>query len=430
MSKNSLSRREFLKIGAAAASAAATSGLASASPISVPYFIRQAEPLKLGVGGWAVDSITALLEQLDFTGQTGIAVEVLTRPGAPDEMITQMAAGAQARNSPYDVIDFEDELAITASRAGWMMTLDDLLPTDFWDDFSPGMMAMMDVWSRYNGETFRIHHNFEACYWWYRKDWFDERGVAVPTTWEEVAALGAEFTDDSTGVWATEEGMTSGGFLNVYLAWITLQAGGNQFDAGEEFRTGLQYIYDLMNTHNCLNPASLQKDYDQQNADYLADRVAFMRQWPFFYSVSRGAADWYEEGKAEIALPPVGPGGAANSTYAAGWGWGIPAHTQRPEEAGQLLSFLVDKDNAVAMAEFDVWYLSARNSVLDAVGENEGIPAALKMYSDAGVIGTRPFNEKFVEALSIVEDAASAYLTDQISLDDAIAQASSGMESL
>jgi ABC-type glycerol-3-phosphate transport system substrate-binding protein len=63
--------------------------------------------------------------------------------------------------------------------------------------------------------------------WWYRKDWFDEKGVAVPTTWEEVAAMGEVFTDKDNGVWATEDGLIKGAFLNVYLAWITLQAGGN-----------------------------------------------------------------------------------------------------------------------------------------------------------------------------------------------------------
>lgn len=430
MSGNKLSRRDFLKLTGAAAAAAATGSLGKKSALAFPNIKRRREAIKLGVGGWAVESITALLEQLEFTKQTGIEVEVITRPGAPDEMITQIAAGAQANNSPYDVIDFEDELAITMSRAGWIRGLDDLLPSDFWEDWPETMLAMVEVWDRYNGETFRIHHNYEACYWWYRKDWFDEKGVEVPKTWEEVAAMGEIFTDEEKGVWATVEGMASGAFLNVYLAWVTLQAGGNPFDVGEEFRTALQYIYDLMYTYKTLNPASLQKDYDQQNADYLADRVAFMRQWPFFWSISRGATDWYAEGKAEIALPPVGPGGPANSTYAAGWGWGIPKHSLRQEEAAELVKFLIDKDNAVKMAQYDVWYLSARHSVLAAVGDQEGIPAALKMYSDAGVIGTRPFHEKFVEALNVLEQAASAYLTNQISLDEAINQAQSRMARL
>jgi multiple sugar transport system substrate-binding protein len=423
MSKAKLSRRDFMKLTGAAAGAVAVGGLTGKkSALAFPNIKRQSEPLKLGMGAWAIDSITALLEELEFTKLTGIEVEILTRPRTPDEMLTQLAAGAQADESPYDVIDFEDELAITGSRAGWFMGLDDLLPADFWDDFPQAMIDLTEVWGRHEGETFRIHHNYEASYWWYRQDWFDEMGVAVPTTWEEVAAQGAIFTNEDDGVWATLEGMASGAFLNVYLAWVTLQAGGNSFEVGDEFRTALQYIYDLIYTHNALNPAGLQKDYDQQNADYLADKVAFMRQWPYFLGVSQGATDWYDPSKVALALPPVGPAGSASSTYAAGWSWGIPRHTKRSEEAGELLKFLADKDNAVKMAEYDAWYLSARHSVLAAVGENEGIPAALKMYSDAGVIGVRPFHEKFVEALSILEESASSYLTNQSSLDDAVTQ--------
>jgi ABC-type glycerol-3-phosphate transport system permease component len=187
------------------------------------------------------------------------------------------------------------------------------------------MIDMRDVWDVYEGATFRIHHNYEACYWWYRKDWFDAKGVQVPTTWDEVAQMGAVFTDEASDVWATEDGLTSGGFLNVYLAWITLQAGGNPFDADDKYRTALEYIKSLMD-NKTLNPASLQKSYDQQNADYQADKVAFMRQWRYFYDLAHGNTDWYADGKAEIGLPPAGPVGKP-LTYVAGWGWGIPTTT-------------------------------------------------------------------------------------------------------
>ncbi|MBP8973230.1 MAG: hypothetical protein KBH93_05075, partial [Anaerolineae bacterium] len=70
---------------------------------------------------------------------------------------------------------------------------------------------------------------------------------------------------------------------------------------------------------------------------------------------------------------------------------------------------------------------NARYSILDAVGDREGIPAALKMYSEAGAIGTRPFHERYSEAYTILEESASAYLTKQISLDEAINQAKSRM---
>ncbi len=429
MSKYNLSRRKFLKL---TGMAAAVGAIQLQKPgLGVPYVKRQAEPLKFAIQPGFEESMIAFLEEQDFTEQTGIAVEVVSRPRTPDEMITQMAAGAQAQRSPYDIIDFEDELAITMSRAGWISGLDDLLPADFWDDFPEGMTNATDTWARYQGETFRIYHNFEPMYHWYRKDWFDEAGATPPTTWEELAALGAIFTDEAAGVWAVMDGLQSGAFLNVYLAYMTLQAGGNSFDVGDEYRTALEFIYDLMYTHKTLNPASLQIEYNGLNAAYMADQVAYMRQWPYVYDVVRANTEWFAEDKLVLTLPPVGPGGKENSTYGAGWGWGIPLHTQRKDEASELLNFLVAPENAAAMAATgNGWYLSARNSVLEVVGENEGLPAALKLYSNEGVIGVRPFHENFVEALSILEETASAYLTNQISLDDAIDQAKTRLERL
>jgi multiple sugar transport system substrate-binding protein len=414
-----LTRRRLLVAGA---------GLAGSMAFGIPHVKAQTK-ISIGVGNWAVDSMTKVLKDLDFTGQSGIEVEVKTRPGTPNEFITQMSGAIQAGNSPYDVIDFEDEIASTFSRAGWVLGLDDLLASDFWDDFPSGMIDMANVWDKFNGETFRIHHNYEACYWWYRKDIFDEKGLAVPKTWEEVAALGKELTDEGAGIWASGDGLAKGAFLNVYVAWITRQAGGDPFAADDKYREALQYIYDLMHSNMVLNPASLQKDYDAINQDYTSDRIFFMRQWPFFYDVARAAKDWYKDGKAEIALPPVGPGGAKTSTYAAGWGFGIPKTAANVDAAKQLVSFLIDKKNTGKMAEIDTWYLSPRASVL-AVASEHGMAPYLKMYSDAGVIGTRPFHEKFVEAVAAVEDAASSYLSDQISLDDAVEQTKSRLASL
>jgi multiple sugar transport system substrate-binding protein len=409
----------------------ATAGVGLAGILSArqaPH-VRAQTKISIGVGNWAVDSMTQVLQQLGFTQKTGIEVEVKTRPGTPNEFITQMAGAIQAGNSPYDVIDFEDEIAATFSRAGWLLGLDDLLPADFWDDFPPSMKEMADVWDTYQGETFRIHHNYEASYWWYRKDLFDAKGVAVPTTWDEVRPLGAVFTDEEAGVWASGDGLAKGAFLNVYVAWVTRQAGGDPFQPDDKYRMALEYIHDLMYKDKVLNPASLQKDYDAINQDYTSDRIVFMRQWPYFYDVARAAKDWYQEGKAEIALPPVGPGGPATSTYAAGWGFGIPKTTGNVDAAKELVKFLVDKENAGEMAKINTWYLSARHSVLAAVGD-QGMAKYLKMYSDAGVIGTRPFHEKFLEAVAVVEDAASSFLSNQISLDEAVEQTKTRLAAL
>ncbi len=440
MSKKTFSRREFLELAGATAAGSLLAACAPA-PVSTPTTAPAAAPtatsapavttprkVRIAVGGWAEQNMKDLLAKTNFTEQTGIEAEIVLRTDTKETELARLAAAVQSGTSPYDVIDFEDELTTSFSQAGYVIGLDDLLPPDFWDDFSPEMIAYSKTWSTYNGETFRVIHNWEMPYWWYRKDWFDEKGVAVPTTWDEVKPLGKVFTDESTGVWASEDGLIKGAFLNVYLAWITLQAGGNPFDVGEPYKMALEYVYDLMYTSNVLNPASLQKDYNTQNGDYIADKVAFMRQWPFFGDTARSEDNkaWFSEDKVAVALPPVGPGGKAGSTYTAAWGWGIVKTSPNLAEAKDTLKFLVSKEFAVEAMKLTppaFWFLSARKSVLAAAPQDNWLVKQMKMYTDAGVIGVRPFHPRFVEALTILEDTAAAYLTKQISLDESMTQA-------
>ena len=438
MSDQKFSRRSFLKVAgltaagtALAACATAAPAAPTAAPTAVPAKATE-PPAKAGgeviitVGGWAEASTKELADKLNFK-DTGYTINVQVRPGGP-ELTTALTAGMASGKSPYDVIDFEDEVAITYSRSGFFQTVDDFLEPGFWDDFPTTMMDMVKLWDQFEGKTFRIHHNFEAQYSWYRKDWFDAKGVKPPTTWEDVAALGKVFTDEGKSVWAVEEGLLPG-MMAVYLGYMTKQAGGNPFDVDDKLKTALEYIYNLMYQDKTLNPACLQKNYDQQNADYTEDKVAYMRQWPFFYDVARAKKDWFQDGKAEICLPPTGPGGKANSTYAAGWGYGILKTAPNAEGAKALLKFLIDKKNAGAMAKISTWYLINRKSVLDTMGD-QGMAKYLKMYADAGVIGVRPYHPKFVEASSKIDEAAGAYLSKQISLEQAMKQAQDSMKAL
>ncbi len=452
--KKSLSRRRFLELAGAAAAGSLLAACGAEPEVVEKVVTKEVEKevvkevvvtatpeapavttprkVRLAVGGWAEQGTKDLLEKTEFTKQTGIEVEVILRTDTKETELTRLSSAVQAGTSPYDVIDFEDELTTSFSQAGYMLPLNDLVSKEVWDDFDPSMRAYSDVWSTHEGELFRVIHNWEMPYWFYRKDWFDEKGVDIPTTWEETLAMGEVFTDEGAGVWATVDGLIKGAFLNVYLAWVTLQAGGNPFDVGPEYKMALEYIYDMMYTSKVLNPASLQKDYNQQNGDYLADKVAFMRQWPFFADVARSDdnAAWFSEDKVAVALPPVGPGGPAGSTYAAGWGFGIIKNSPNLEEAKELLQFLISNEIAAEAAKTSFWFLSARKSVLDAVDQDNYLVQMLKMYSEAGVIGVRPHHPKFVEALTILEDTAAAFLTDQMSIDDSMSQAQAQLASL
>jgi len=159
--KREITRRDFLKIAGLAATGttlAACTPAATPEPTSVlteaPAVITPRN-VRIAVGGWAEQNMKDLLEVTDFSGQTGIDVEIVLRTDTKETELTRLASAVQSDTSPYDVIDFEDELTTSFSQAGYVIGLDDLLPSDFWDDFPPEMRAYNDVWGTYQGETFR-----------------------------------------------------------------------------------------------------------------------------------------------------------------------------------------------------------------------------------------------------------------------------------
>jgi ABC-type Fe3+ transport system substrate-binding protein len=83
--------------------------------------------VRIAVGGWAEQGMKDLLANTEFTKQTGIEVEVILRTDTKETELTRLASAVQAGTTPYDVIDFEDELTTSFSQAGYMLPLNDLV---------------------------------------------------------------------------------------------------------------------------------------------------------------------------------------------------------------------------------------------------------------------------------------------------------------
>ncbi len=373
------------------------------------------EKIVVGVGGWAVEPTQRAIEELGFTEETGIEVEVVTRPGAPPEFISQMTSAILGGTSPYDVIDMEDDVAVGFSRSGWLVDLDPLFDDEFWSDWPEAMIEMTDTWSRHQGELFRIPHNYEAQYFWYRKDILDQHGLQPPKTWDEMVEVAKAVTSGNR--YGVSDGLGQGAYLGVYMTYLTQQAGGNVYDMGPEFEVALQFLYDMIHKHKVFPISALDKDYDQVNNDYMQDRVVMMRQWPFFYGVARSDESWFEEDKAAVALPPAGPAGPI--AYAASWGWSIPKTAGNVDAAKTFVEFMSRTEHQGYLAQLDTWFLSARKSCLEAM-DGAGMAKYLQMYSDAQAIGTRPFHPAGQEAHTVVEETSAAFLTNQLSLEEAV----------
>ena len=419
MSRKGISRRTFLKGTGAAVAGAALGGKFQTQGIFRPNLIHAQGEVVMAVQQFAHEAIQAVLP--DFEAATGLTVKLEGGPVSGNEMMTKYSTALAAGSSPVDVFSDADESSPIFSRAGWLEPLDDVIPQETWDDFPESFASQIENFHSLDGVHYRIPHEFAISFFWTRKDWLDEKGLTAPATWDEVVETGKMFTDSANGVWGTTDGLLKPGLLYVYIAYLTAQTGGKVFDFDEGTGTALQFLYDMIHTHKIFPDTALNDNYDKQNELYMADKVAFMRQWPYFQSVAQGDAEWYAPEKVQIELPPAGPAGS--HCWWGGWGWSVPKSAPNLDGAKELIKYISSNEVAPKLAQGQSWFIVPRASVLAAFeGVDDPIIAAQGLYAAEGVPSARPLHPKVAEAQIIVDDMASLFLTKQASLSDVLKQ--------
>lgn len=424
-----LTRRRLLQAGGMASGALAMSPLlaacggggdsgsatpsASASPASSGA-AASAGSITYAVQAFAHDAIRPIVDE--FTEETGIEVVLEGGPASGQDLMSQLIPAFNAGTTPYDVVDADDPAGGAFAAAGWLHPLDDVIDSDVRDDLTPGMVDGMAQWNESDGATYRMYHNWEIGYYWIRRDVLAANGLDVPTTWQELVDVGTE-VKERTGMWAFADAASKPGLTFVYMAYLAAQAGADLYTFDDATREAFQYAHDLIHAHELFPEDALTWTYDQQNAAYLSDQLLSMRQWTFFDGVASAETDWYDPEKVARVAPLAGPGGA--KTWAGGWGYAVPEASEKKEQALEFVRFMSRTDIAVRLAEASSFFITARSSVLDALGD-DGIVATLKEYAENDWISPRPFHPQAADAETVIDDVAQSYLTDQISLDEAM----------
>ncbi|MBN1202482.1 MAG: extracellular solute-binding protein [Anaerolineae bacterium] len=419
MSRKGFSRRTFLKGTGAVVAGATLGGKFQTQGIFAPNVVRAQDEVVMAVQDFAHDAIKAVLP--DFEAATGLKVTLESGPVSGNDMLTKYAAAFAANNSPVDVLSDADDDGPIFYRAGYMMPLDDVIPQETWDDFPESFDSQIELFHSFDGVRYRVPHEFAIGYFFTRNDWLTEKDVTAPTTWDEMVEIGKMFTDAENGVWGTTDGLVKPALLYVYVAYLCSQTGGDVFAFDEGTAEALQFLYDMIHTHQIFPETALNDDYTKQNELYMADKVAFMRQWPFFRDVAKGNEEWYTPEKIKIELPPAGPAGS--KAWWGGWGWSVPKSAPNPDGAKELIKFITSNEVVPTLAKGQSWFIMPRASILAAFeGTDDSIVEAMGVYAEAGVPAARPFHPKVAEAQTIVDDMASLFLTKQASLSDVLKQ--------
>ncbi len=194
-----LTRRDFLK-GTAAASGvllANSTGISFAEKVSTIHYLRSAQ----------IDTINILINDSPwfpgfeamvnkYVDETGNKVNLSVTPFAG--MLEKSRNAVQSDESEFDILNLNEQWYMPFYSGGLVTPIKDINP-DF--ELDPNVIeydsaTRWDESIRYsspNGEILGLPINGNIQLFFYRKDLFDQEGVAVPTTWDEVATAAAVF---------------------------------------------------------------------------------------------------------------------------------------------------------------------------------------------------------------------------------------------
>ncbi|MEZ5670235.1 MAG: extracellular solute-binding protein [Alphaproteobacteria bacterium] len=121
----------------------------------------------------------------------GVEVDTQLMPHDRAMELANIAMSSQA--DTIDILYLNDSTFLTFAKNGWLLPLDDLwaqYTEEFGLDDIP--QSVVDTFT-YDGHIYVMPHTMNTQMFFYRKDLFEEAGVAPPTTFEEYRALAEQF---------------------------------------------------------------------------------------------------------------------------------------------------------------------------------------------------------------------------------------------
>ena len=269
---------------ALALGAAATSGQVMAEDL--PYGLKAGKPYDgttLEVMAVVTPQFTGLaLRDHEFEEMTGITVNWTEIPFVG--LQEKVASVGVAADGSFDVVNYLDSWG--PPNAHWLVSLDEWLERDgiSMDRYPPAFAKSATYGGEVKGFPLRAH----AQLMFYRKDIFDELGLAAPVTWDDVVAAGKAIREsgkeiEPLALYFHNDGNRQNLFIWLNFLWA---AGADVFDENQKpvWNTpeGIQATRDyiaLHTEHQVTHPGAIQFVEQDARVSFQQGKSAMIPVW-------------------------------------------------------------------------------------------------------------------------------------------------------
>ena len=391
---------------------------------------------------WGTRVVVALQDLVTEFNKANPEIHVSFQELGWGDYMQKITSAAEA-GSPPDMSGGDSGIAFNLAAQERALDLSDLYAE--WE--ADGTLADMTEWAHqkwdWNGIRPGVTWQFDSRAIFYRKDLFEQAGVAVPTTWDELMSAAKALHKPDQGIAGIAVPGKQGSY-DTDQFWMTfaIQAGGGIADAEGNLiinnpanLEALKFEKELVDSATARGTASwtfleVLRAFEQGQA-----AMAFGGGW-FIQDIKTNAADMFPN----VGILPVliGPGGPeAQRCVSFANPWMIYNQSEHPDETKAFLKWMMRPENLRKVYEADPgskW--PVYRSLIDTpvFQENELLAEMARQTVEQGVDYWYPNNAAAVGigamATSLADLVVNPVLTGNTTPEEALETAQSALEPL
>ncbi|AZR72850.1 ABC transporter substrate-binding protein [Anoxybacter fermentans] len=306
-----------------------------------------------------------------------VEVKVLVTPDLATDRLGLYLQFFEAKSSEVDV--YQIDVIWPGDLAEHFVDLYEYGAKEVVDQHFPALIENNTV----DGRLVAIPWFTDAGLLYYRKDLLEKYGLDVPKTWDELekAARIIQEGERKAGnpdfwgfVW---QGNAYEGLTCDALEWIASNGGGSIISPDKKITINNPNAIEMLEraaswVGTISPPGVIGMSEEDARAIWQAGNAAFMRNWPYAYSLGN-AEDSAIKGLFDVAPLPAGKSGKGAATLG-GWQLAVSKYSKHPEIAADVALFL---------ASYEEQKIRAIKGSLN--------PTIKDLYKDPEVLKANPF---------------------------------------
>lgn len=322
--------------------------------------------------------LTQAAAQRYMDAHPDVTVKVLETPDLSDNRLAVYLQLFEAKSPEVDV--FQIDVIWPGDLAEHFVDLYDYGAKEVADQHFPAIIENNTV----DGRLVGIPWFTDAGLLYYRTDLLTKYGYdGPPATWAELTEMAqtiqdGERADGNPDFWGyVWQGNSYEGLTCDALEWVASYNGGSIVSPSGVITINNQKAIDAVSMAGgwvgTISPNGVTSFGEEEARNmWQAGNAAFMRNWPYAYSLGN-AADSAIAGQFDVSPLPAGPDGKPAATLG-GWQLAVSKYSNNPEVAADVALFMA----------------SAAEQKIRAVDGSLN-PTIMSLYQDADVLAAVPF---------------------------------------